>query len=90
MDYLLRYHFKKIAQALLFQHHFKHCRNPSLKFTTKVRGCKVVGQKGSPGVMPHALGSGRECEGIDPHTPKRTPTLGVGILMDSQIFKGQL
>jgi len=32
-----------------------------------------VGQEGSPGVMPHALGSARKCEGIDPHTPKGTP-----------------
>ncbi len=43
---------------------------------TKVRGCKVVGQKGSPIVMPHALESVKECEGIDPHIPKGTPTLG--------------
>jgi len=40
--------------------------------------------------MPHAFGSARECEGIDPHTPKGTPTLGVGVPVDSRIFKGQL
>jgi hypothetical protein len=40
--------------------------------------------------MPHALGSARECEGIDPHTPKGTSTLGVGVLMDSQMFKERL
>jgi hypothetical protein len=39
--------------------------------------------KRKPGVMPHASGSARECEGIDPHTPKGTPTLGVGVLVDS-------
>jgi len=50
---------------------------------TKARGCKVAGQEGSPGVMSHAFGSARECEGIDPHTPKGTPTLGVGVSMDS-------
>jgi len=33
--------------------------------------------------MPHAHESARECEGIDPHTPKVIPTLGVGPLMDS-------
>jgi len=27
--------------------------------------------------MLHALRSVRKCEGIDPHTPKGTPTLGV-------------
>jgi len=40
--------------------------------------------------MLHALESARECEGIDPHTPKGTPTLGVRIPMDSQIFRGRL
>ncbi len=40
---------------------------------TKVKGCKVVGQEGSPGIMPHAPGSARECEGINPHTPKGIP-----------------
>jgi len=40
---------------------------------TKAKGCKVVGQEGSPGVMPHAPKSARECEGIDLHTPKATP-----------------
>jgi hypothetical protein len=28
----------------------------------------------------------RECEGMNPHTPKWTPTLGVGIPMEFQIF----
>jgi hypothetical protein len=27
-----------------------------------------------------------ECEGMNPHTPKWTPTLGVGIPMESPIF----
>jgi len=66
------------------------CRNPSLGLATKAKGCKVAGQEGSPGVMPHALGSARECEGIDLHTPTGTPTLGVGVLVDFQIFKRQL
>ncbi len=66
------------------------CRNPSLGLATKAKACKVASQKGSLGVMPHALGSAKECEGIDPHTPKGTPTLGVGILVDSRMFKEQL
>ncbi len=45
-----------------------------------------MGQEGSSGVMPHAPGSARECEGIDLHIPKGTPTLGVGVLVDSQMF----
>jgi len=27
------------------------------------------------GIMPHVPGSARECEGMDLHTPKGTPTL---------------
>jgi hypothetical protein len=49
-----------------------------------------VGQEGSSGVMLHAPGNARECEGIDPHTPKGTPTLGVRVPMDSQMFREQL
>jgi hypothetical protein len=66
------------------------CRNPSLGLVTKVRGCKVAGKGGSLGVMPHAPGSVRECEGIDPYTPKATPTLGIGVLVDSRMFKERL
>jgi hypothetical protein len=29
----------------------------------------------------------QECEGMNPHTPKWTSTLGVGIHVESQIFK---
>ncbi len=59
------------------------CRNPSLGLTTKARACKVVGQKGSSGIMPHAPRSAKECEGTNPHAPKGAPTFGVGVLMDS-------
>jgi len=40
---------------------------------------RLQAKKGAPGVILHALGSARECEGIDPHTPKGIPTLGVGV-----------
>jgi len=50
---------------------------------TKARGCKVAGQEGSPRVMLHVPESARECEGIDFHTPKGTPILGVRVLVDS-------
>jgi len=56
----------------------------------KARVYKVAGQEGSPGVMLHAIGSARKCEGIDPHNPKGTPTLGVGVPVDSRMFKKQL
>jgi len=67
-----------------------HYRNPSLRLATKAKGYKVAGQEGSLGVMSHALGSVRDCEGINPHTPKGTSPLGVGVPMDSQMFKEQL
>ncbi len=60
-----------------------YCRNPNLGLTTKARGCEVVGQEGSSVIMSHVLGSARKCEGIDPHTPKGIPTLGIGIPVDS-------
>jgi hypothetical protein len=65
-------------------------RNPSLGLLTKARGCKVAGQEGSPRIMPHAHGNARKCEGIDLHTPKGAPTLGVKVLVDSRMFKEQL
>jgi hypothetical protein len=55
------------------------CRNPSLGLATKVRVCKVVGQEGSSGVMSHAPMNAKECEGVNPHTPKWTPNVGVGV-----------
>jgi len=61
------------------------CHNPSLGLTTKARACKVAGQEGSLGIMMHAPGSARECEGIDPHTPK-----GIGVLVDFQMFREKL
>ncbi len=63
------------------------CRNPSLGFVTKAGVCKSASQEGSPGVTFHALGSAKECEGMNPHTPKGTLTLGVGVPVDSRIFK---
>jgi hypothetical protein len=57
---------------------------------TKARAYKGVGQEWSLGVTFHALESVGECEGMNPHTPKWVHILGVRVLMDSQIFKGQL
>jgi len=39
-------------------------------------------KKGTLGVMSHASESARECEGIDLHTPKGTPTLGIEVPVD--------
>jgi len=32
--------------------------------------------------MLHAPRTAKECEGINPHTPKGTPTLRIGVLVD--------
>jgi hypothetical protein len=66
------------------------CRNLSLGLATKARVGKVAGQEGSPRVAPHVPRSIRECEGMNLHTPKGVSTLGVGVLVDSRIFRGQL
>ncbi len=67
------------------------CHNPSLGLATKARACKVASREGSPwGVTSHAPGSAKECEGMNPHTPKGTPILGVRVLMNFRIFRGRL
>jgi hypothetical protein len=65
-------------------------RNPILGLATKARACKGEDQEGSSGVTSHAPKSIGECEGMNPHTPKCVPILGVGVPMDSQIFKERL
>jgi len=60
-------------------------RSPGIK-AKRSQGC---GPKKSPGVISHTLGSVRKCEGVNPHTPKATPTLGDGVLVDSQNFREQ-
>jgi hypothetical protein len=60
------------------------CRNPSLGLVTKAKGLRGCGPRRSLGVTSHAPGSVEKCEGVNPHTPKATPTLGEGIPVDSQ------
>jgi hypothetical protein len=40
--------------------------------------------------MLHVPGNAREWEGIDLHTLKGTLTLGIGVLVDSRMFKERL
>jgi hypothetical protein len=67
--------------------HYLMCCNPSLRFVTKAKACKGADQKWSPWVTFHVPRNVGECEGMNVHTPKWAPTLGVGVLMDFQIFK---
>jgi hypothetical protein len=62
------------------------CHNLSLGLMTKARPYKGAGQEWSPKVTFHAPRSVGKCEGMNPHTPKWTPILGVGVPIDSQIF----
>ncbi len=68
----------------------QNCHNISLKLAIKARACEGEGQEGSPVVTFHALGSARECEGMNPHIPKWAPTLGIGVPVHSQIFREKL
>jgi hypothetical protein len=54
------------------------------------QGHGMVWAKMQPRSHIHTFGSVRKCEGMSPHTPKWTPTLGIGVPMDFQIFKEQL
>jgi len=57
------------------------------------KGLQGCGPRGSPGVtslIPGSVRSAKEYEGVNPHTPKTTPTLGDGLPMDSRNFKERL
>jgi hypothetical protein len=66
------------------------CRNPNLGLITKARACKGANQEKTPRVTFHASGNVGKCEGMNLHIPKWAPTLGVGVSMDSQIFREKL
>jgi hypothetical protein len=57
----------------------EECRNPSFGLVTKAKGVARVRAKRKSGVTSHTPGSVRKCEGVNPHTPKWTPMLGVGV-----------
>jgi len=62
----------------------------SLGFATKGNGLRRCGPIVKLGITFHAHGSVGECEGMNPHTLKYTPTLGVGVPVEFRIFKTQL
>jgi hypothetical protein len=65
------------------------CRNPSLGLATKAKGLQGCGPRGSPRITSHTPRSVGKCEGVSPHSPKATPTLGDGVPMESQNFREQ-
>jgi hypothetical protein len=63
------------------------CHNPSLGLATKARACKGAGQEWaweSHFMLPKVQENVR---GWTSHNPKWVPTLGLGVPMDSQIFR---
>jgi len=62
------------------------CRNPSFGLATKAKELQGCGPRESPGVTSYVPRSVGKCEKVNPHTPKATPTLGDGILVDSRNF----
>ncbi len=67
---------------------------------SRQRHCKSAGQeearelrqeeaRESHNILLGVLESVREYEGVNPHTPKATPTLGDGVPVDSQNFREQ-
>jgi hypothetical protein len=65
------------------------CRNLSFGLMTKAKGLQRCGPRRSLRVTSHAPGSVKKCEGVNPHTPKATPTLGDGVSVHSQNFREQ-
>jgi hypothetical protein len=55
------------------------CHNPSLGFATKARGLQGCMPRGRFGSHFTCSRECKECEGMNPHTPKGTPMLGVGV-----------
>jgi hypothetical protein len=74
------------------------CHNPNFWFATKAKALLGCGPRGSPGVKARRSlgvtsqtpGSVRKCEGVNPHIPKVTPTLGDGVPVDSRSSESDL
>jgi hypothetical protein len=64
-----------------------YCHNLSLGFVPKQRLTKVWA-KNEPRNHISCSRSAKKCEGMNPHTPKWTPTLGIGIPMGSEFLEG--
>jgi hypothetical protein len=65
----------------------RFCHNLSFGLATKAKGLQGCGPRGSPGVTSYTHGSVGKCEGVNPHIPKITLTLGDGVPVDSQNFR---
>jgi hypothetical protein len=59
----------------------------ALGLRSRQRACKGASQDYARESHFHAPRSAKECEGKNLHTPKWTPMLGVGVPMDSRMFR---
>jgi len=85
--YSLTNQFK--ISKLIKKRHVITCCNPNLGVATKARACKKARQEGDPGGTSYIPGNAGECEIMNLHTPKATPTWGIIIPKDSWIFREQ-
>jgi hypothetical protein len=63
----------RCVNTLLVQHPVQDLwvlSQPNLGLATKARGYKVTSQENDLGITSHAPWSAKECEGMNPHTPK--------------------
>jgi hypothetical protein len=61
----------------------------ALGLRPRQKGLQGCGPRENPGVTSHIPESVRKCEGVNPHTPKATPTLGDGVPVDSKNFRNR-
>jgi hypothetical protein len=79
-SHLILHNIIKGGCSWIFQvlHHF-HYRNPSPRLATKARGLQGCGPRRTSGSHITCSRECKECEGMNPHTPKWTLVLGVGV-----------
>jgi hypothetical protein len=77
-------HFETISNVVRGQSLFEsqwNCHNHRLGLSTKAKACEGASQK-------KKLGSVRECEGMNPHTPMWVPICSLGFTTKARAYKG--
>jgi hypothetical protein len=64
----------QFGNVFMYKETYTNYCNPNLGLVTKARACKRTKQEGDPKGTPYTPGSAGECERMNPHTPKATPT----------------
>jgi len=65
----------------------KEARELSQKEARELRELSQEEARESHHILPGVQESARECEGVNTHTPKATPSWGDGVLVDSRNFR---